>query len=466
MATTLVRGGTILTASDRYDADLFIDDGRVATIGRGLPAQADTVVEARGALVMPGGIDVHTHLDMPFGGTMSADDFHTGHVAAAHGGTTSHIDFAIQTRGKGLYHALDEWRAKAEGKAVIDYGFHMIVVDLNDGVYDEMTRLATDEGVTSFKLFMAYRGVLMVDDGTIFKVMQQARDCGGLICMHAENGDAIDALVAQARARGELAPKYHARTRPPRCEGEATGRALALAAVAGAPIYVVHVTCEDAVEQIRRARDRGQAAYGETCTQYFFCSEADYERPGFEGAKFVMSPPLREASHQERLWHAVRANDLQAVSTDHCPFGFENPPQKQLGKDDFSKIPNGAPGIEDRLLMLWDGGVNTGRISPNRFVELVSTNPAKIFGLWPRKGTIAVGSDADLVVWDPARRHTISAKTHHMNVDYNLYEGRTVTGSPTAVLSRGEVIVRDGEFLGRKGRGQFLKRQPGPPVIA
>lgn len=466
MPTTLIKNGTILTASDRYEADLYVREGRIAAIGRGLPLPADAVIDAAGRYVMPGGIDVHTHLDMPFGGTTSADDFYTGHVAAACGGTTSHIDFAIQTPGRGLYHAFDEWRAKAEGRAVIDYGFHMIVRDLNQGVYDEMTRLASEDGITSFKLFMAYRGVLMVDDGTIFRVMQQARDCGGMICMHAENGDAIDTLVAQARARGDLAPRFHASTRPPQCEGEATGRALALAAVAGVPIYIVHVTCEDAVERIRQARDRGQAAYGETCTQYFFCSEADYERPGFEGAKFVMSPPLRAAWHQERLWHAVRANDLQAVSTDHCPFGFEHPPQKQLGRDDFSKIPNGAPGIEDRLLMLWDGGVNTGRISPNRFVELVATNPAKLFGLWPRKGTIAIGADADLVVWDPSRRHTISAATHHMNVDYNLYEGRTVTGAPAVVLSRGEVIVHEGECLGRKGRGEFLKRTPGVPAIA
>ncbi len=466
MATILIKNGTVLTASDRYEADVYVEDGRIAAIGRALPLPAAEVIDAAGKLVMPGGIDVHTHLDMPFGGTVSADDFHTGHVAAACGGTTSHIDFAIQTPGKGLYHAFDEWRAKAEGKAVIDYGFHMIVRDLNPEVYAEITRLATHDGITSFKLFMAYRGVLMVDDGTIFRVMQQAREAGGIICMHAENGDAIDALIAQARARAEFAPKYHARTRPPQCEGEATGRALALAAVAGVPIYIVHVTCEDAIAQIRQARDRGQAAYGETCTQYFFCSEADYERPGFEGAKYVMSPPLRAAWHQERLWHAVRANDLQAVSTDHCPFGFEQPPQKQLGRDDFSKIPNGAPGIEDRLLMLWDGGVNTGRISANRFVELVATNPARLFGLWPAKGTVAIGADADLLVWDPAKQHTISATTHHMNVDYNLYEGRTVTGAPVVVLSRGEVIARDGQFVGRKGRGQFLRRRPGVPDLA
>ena len=465
MSTTLVKNGTIITASDRYDADVYVENGVIAVIGRNLPHGADTVVDASGLLVMPGGIDVHTHLDMPFGGTTSADDFLTGTRAAAHGGTTTVIDFAIQTPGQGLYQALDQWRAKAEGKAVIDYGFHMIVRDLNAEVYREMTRLALEDGLTSFKLFMAYRNVLMVDDGTIFRVMQQARECGGIVCMHAENGDTIDALVQQALGRGETAPKYHALTRPPQCEGEATGRALALAALAGVPIYIVHVTCWDALEKIAQARDRGQAAYGETCTQYLFLSYQDYERPGFEGAKFVMSPPLRDGWHQDRLWHGLKANDLQAVSTDHCPFSMETPPQKQLGRNDFSKIPNGAPGIEDRLMMVWDGGVRTGRLSPNRFVELMATNPARLFGLWPRKGTIAVGSDADLVVWDPEKQVTLSAKTHHMRVDYNLYEGRVVTGAPAVVLSRGEVIVRDGQFLGRAGRGAYLKRRPGAPAM-
>ncbi len=466
MSSVKITNGRILTASDTFTADVYVENGVISHIARELPLPADRTIDAAGHIVMPGGIDVHTHLDMPFGGTMSADDFRTGTTAAAHGGTTSVIDFAIQTRGKGLYHAFDEWRGKAEGKAVIDYAFHMIVLDLNDQVYDEMHRLATHDGLTSFKLFMAYPGVLMVDDGTIFKVMLQARESGGLICMHAENGHAIDTLVQRARARGQMAPKYHALTRPPQAEAEATHRALALAEMAGAPIYIVHVTCNDSMSKIAAQRERGLPAYGETCTQYLFLSYEDYERPGFEGAKFVMSPPLRDKSNQPLLWKGLRRNDLQVVSTDHCPFSMENPPQKQLGKDDFSKIPNGAPGIEDRLMMLWDGGVRTGQISEQRFVEIVSTNPAKMFGLWPRKGTIAVGADADIVVWDPNRQHTISAKTHHMNVDYNMYEGRTVTGAPSVVLSRGDVIVENGAFAGAAGRGQYVKRQPGLPAVS
>ena len=320
MSTVKIINGRILSASDTFTADIYIENGVVSHIARGLPMPADRTIDAAGQIVMPGGIDVHTHLDMPFGGTMSADDFRTGTTAAAHGGTTSVIDFAIQTRGKGLYHAFDEWRGKAEGKAVIDYAFHMIVLDLNDQVYDEMHRLATNDGLTSFKLFMAYPGVLMVDDGTIFKVMLQARESGGLICMHAENGHAIDTLVQRARARGQMAPKYHALTRPPQAEAEATHRALALAEMAGAPIYIVHVTCNDSMSKIAAQRERGLPAYGETCTQYLFLSYEDYERPGFEGAKFVMSPPLRDKSNQPLLWKGLRRNDLQIVSTDHCPF--------------------------------------------------------------------------------------------------------------------------------------------------
>lgn len=461
MPTTLVRNGTVVTASDRYDADILVEDGVIRAIGRGLPQRADTVVDAAGRLVMPGGIDAHTHLDLELdSGVVSADDFLTGTIAAAHGGTTTIVDFPTQARGQGLYEAFDRWRAKAEGKAVVDYGFHMIVRDVDAAVCREMQQLATADGVTSFKLFMAYRGALMLDDAALLRVMQQARECGALVCMHAENGDVIDELVRQALARGETAPKYHALTRPPACEGEATGRALTLAAIAGVPLYVVHVTCADAVEKIAAARGRGQEAFGETCPQYLFLSFQDYERPGFEGAKFVMSPPLRDAWHQDRLWHALRANDLQAVSTDHCPFGMDAPPRKRLGEGDFSKIPNGGPGIEDRLMLLWDGGVRTGRLSEHRFVELVSTNPARIFGLWPRKGTIAVGSDADMVIWDTGRRVMLSARTHHMRVDYNLYEGRVVTGAPAMVISRGEVIVEEGQFVGRPGRGQYLKRAP------
>ncbi len=464
MSTTLIKNGTIVTASDRYDADVYIDRGVISLIGRGLSLPADTVVEASGLLVMPGGIDVHTHLDMPFGGTRSADDFETGTVAAAHGGTTTLIDFAIQDFGQGLYPALDAWRQRAEGKSVIDYAFHMIVRELTEQVSIDMDRMVRHEGVTSFKLFMAYPGVFMVDDATIFKAMLKTRENGGLICMHAENGGVIDTLVKDALRKGEKAPKYHALTRPTRAEGEATARAIALAEMAGVPIYIVHLSCADALEKVKQARDMGLHAYAETCPQYLFLSYDDYEREGFEGAKYVMSPPLREQWHQDVLWKGLLRNDLQVVSTDHCPFCMNEPPQKQLGADDFSKIPNGAPGIETRLMLIWEG-VRARRISIHRFVELVAANPAKMFGLWPRKGTIAVGSDGDLVVWDPDKQVTISAATHHMRVDYNPYEGRVVTGAPAVVLSRGEVIVDHGEFKGRGGRGEFVKRVAGPPLV-
>jgi dihydropyrimidinase len=465
VSTTLVKNGTIVTASDRYQADLYIDKGVVTLIGQGLNLPAETVIDASGKLVMPGGIDVHTHLDMPFGGTTSADDFESGTIAAAHGGTTTLIDFAIQNFGEGLYPAYEGWLKRAEGRAVIDYGFHMIVRELTDAVSGEMDRMVRHEGITSFKLFMAYPGVFMVDDATIFKALLKTRENGGLICMHAENGGVIDTLVKDALRKGWTAPKYHALTRPTRAEGEATGRAIALAEMAGVPIYIVHLSCSDALEKVKLARDMGLPAYAETCPQYLFLSYEDYERPDFEGAKYVMSPPLREKWNQDALWKGLAKNDLQVVSTDHCPFCMNEPPQKQMGKDDFSKIPNGAPGIETRLMLVWDGGVRAGRIDMHKFVEIVSTNPAKMFGLWPRKGTIAVGSDGDLVIFDPEKVTTLSAKTHHMKVDYNPYEGRTVTGGPALVLSRGEVIVDHGAFKGRAGRGQFVKRQAGRPLV-
>jgi dihydropyrimidinase len=465
MSRTLVRNGTVVTASDRYQGDILIEDGVVVAIGRGLNLPADTTLDAAGKLVMPGGIDVHTHLDMPFGGTQSADDFETGTIAAAHGGTTTLIDFAIQDFGKGLYPALDGWRGKAEGRSVIDYAFHMIVRELNDQVAGDMDRLVRDEGVTSFKLFMAYPGVFQVDDATIFRALLRTRDNGGLICMHAENGGVIDTLVKEALRQGHKAPKWHALTRPTRAEGEATGRAIALSEMAGVPIYIVHLSCSDALEKVKQARDMGLPAYAETCPQYLFLSYEDYERPGFEGAKYVMSPPLRESWNQDALWKGLSKNDLQVVSTDHCPFCMNEPPQKQLGADDFSKIPNGAPGIETRLMLLWDGGVRAGKIDAHRFVEITSTNPAKMFGLWPRKGALAVGSDGDMVIWDPDKEVTLSAKTHHMRVDYNPYEGRVIKGAPVAVLSRGEVIVQDGKFTGSKGRGRFVKRDPGRPLV-
>jgi dihydropyrimidinase len=466
MTTTLVKNGTVITASDRYDADIYIDKGVITHIGQGLSMPADTVVDASGKLVMPGGIDVHTHLDMPFGGTTSADDFESGTIAAAHGGTTTLIDFAIQNFGEGLYPGFEAWMKRAEGKAVIDYGFHMIVRELTDQVSVDMDKMVRDEGVTSFKLFMAYPGVFMVDDATIFKALTKTRDNGGLICMHAENGGVIDTLVAEALRKGQTAPKYHALTRPPRAEAEATGRAVALAEMAGVPIYIVHLSCSAALEKIRQARDMGLPAYAETCPQYLFLSYEDYERPDFEGAKYVMSPPLREKWNQDALWKGLARNDLQVVSTDHCPFCMNEPPQKQAGKDDFSKIPNGAPGIETRLMLVWDGGVRAGRIDMHRFVEIVSTNPARMFGLWPKKGTVAVGSDGDLVLFDPERETTLSASTHHMRVDYNPYEGRVVRGSPAVVLSRGEVVVDHGNFKAKKGRGKYVKRQAGPPLVS
>jgi len=464
--TTLVKNGTVVTAGDRYDADIYIDKGRITLIGQGLNIPADTVVDASGKLVMPGGIDVHTHLDMPFGGTTSADDFESGTVAAAHGGTTTVVDFAIQNFGEGLFPAFEGWMKRAEGKAVIDYAFHMIVRELTDQVSGDMDRLTKHEGLTSFKLFMAYPGVFQVDDATIFRALLKTRENGGLVCMHAENGGVIDTLVKEALRKGQTAPKYHALTRPTRAEGEATGRAIALAEMADVPIYIVHLSCSDALEKIKQARDMGLPAYAETCPQYLFLSYEDYERPGFEGAGYVMSPPLREKWNQVALWKGLAKNDLQVVSTDHCPFCMNEPPQKQLGKDDFSKIPNGAPGIETRLMLLWDGGVRTGRIDAHRFVEITSTNPARMFGLWPRKGTVAVGSDGDLVIWDPDKEVTLSARTLHMRVDYNPYEGRVIKGAPAVVLSRGDVIVDHGQFKGGKGRGQFVKRQSGRPLVA
>jgi dihydropyrimidinase len=454
---TLIQGGTIVTASDTYRSDVGIANGRIAAIAADLPPEsARTVLSAKDAYVMPGGIDVHTHLDMPFGGTTSADDFESGTIAAAFGGTTTLIDFAIQYKGQSLRTAFDTWRSKAESKAVIDYGFHCIVTDLPDARLQEMDSLVR-EGVSSFKLFMAYPGVFMVEDAVIFKALSRAADNGAMICMHAENGGAIDVIVKRALAEGKTAPKYHALTRPTAAEAEAVGRAIALAEMAGAPVYIVHLSSNDALERVREARDRGLAVYAETCPQYLFLSIENFDVPGFEGAKYVFTPPLREKWHQDKLWKGLAQDQLQVVSTDHCPFCFKE--QKELGKDDFTKIPNGGPGIEHRLSLIFTGGVQGGRFSANRFVQLVSTAPAKLFGLYPRKGTIAVGSDADLVIFDPNREETISAATHHMRVDYSMFEGIRVKGVPRQVLVGGRTVIDQGRFLGRAGQGQFLKRQ-------
>ena len=451
---TLIKNGTIVTAVDHYRGDVLVEDEKIELIGTSLDFQADKVIDAAGKFVLPGGIDVHTHLDMPFGGATSADDFETGTIAAAFGGTTSIVDFAIQYKGQTLHHAWETWMKKADGKAVVDYGFHMIMTDLNDQTEQEMDALV-NQGVTSFKLFMAYRGIFMLDDGSIFKALLRTGQNGGTICMHAENGDVIDVLVQRALKAGHTAPKYHALTRPARAEAEATHRAIALAEIADVPIYIVHLSAAEALAMVTEARDRGLHAYAETCPQYLFLSYDNYEEPEFNGSKYVMSPPLRDRAKQAQLWRGLAFNDLQCISTDHCPFCMK---EKRLGEHDFSKIPNGAPGIETRMSLVYDGGVREGRISLNRFVELTATSPAKIFGLFPRKGTIAPGSDADIVVFDPNRTMTLSAKTLHMNVDYNPYEGRQVTGATDTVLTRGRVIIENGKFVGGKGGGSFLKR--------
>ena len=453
----LIQNGTIVNADSTQKADLLIDGATIKEIRASIPASsADKVVDATGLLLLPGGIDAHTHLDMPFGGSQSADDFLTGTRAAAIGGTTTIVDFAIQARGTKMRSALDTWWKKAEGKTCIDYGLHMIVTDLGTTGLEDMDDMVR-EGVASFKLFMAYPNVLMVDDATIFKALQRTAKNGALICMHAENGSVIDIIVQQALAEGKTAPIYHALTRPTRAEAEAVHRSIALAEMAGVPIYIVHLSSEDALNQVREARDRGLPAFAETCPQYLLLSIEDVADKGWEGAKYVFTPPLRERKNQPKLWEGLRRDNLQVVSTDHCPFCFED--QKALGKDDFTKIPNGGPGIENRLQLLHHHGVGQGNFSINRFVELVSTAPARIFGMYPKKGVLAVGSDADLVLWDPKQEHTISAATHHMRVDYSMFEGFHVRGNARDVYSRGELIVSGGQFIGKPGRGNYLRRE-------
>src|SRR5579872_3709634 len=456
MPSTLIKNGTVVTAERTFAADILIDGEKIRDIAPALPAEnAGRVIDAAGMLLMPGGIDVHTHLDMPFGGTTSSDDFETGTRAAAFGGTTTLIDFAIQPKGTKMRDALDIWWKKAEGRASIDYGLHMIVTDLGEAGLEDMDSLV-GEGVASFKLFMAYPGVLMVDDATIFQALGRTAKNGALICMHAENGGVIDVIVQRALAEGKTAPIYHALTRPVAAEAEAVHRAIAMAEIAGAPVYIVHLSSADALNEVRETRDRGVPAFAETYPQYLLLSIEELERPNFEGAKYVFTPPLRTKENLPKLWDGLKHDHLQVVSTDHCPFCFED--QKILGKDDFTKIPNGGPGIENRLQLIYHHGVNQGKLSLNRFVELVSTTPARIFGMYPRKGVLAAGSDADIVLWDPNADHTISAKTHHMRVDYSMFEGFRVKGNARMVVSRGEVIVDNGKFLGKPGRGQYLKR--------
>ena len=455
--SVLIKGGRIVTASDDYMGDVFVENGAVSLLGDSLDVAADKTIDATGKYVIPGAIDPHTHIELPFGGTVTCDDFTSGTVSAAFGGTTSLVDFCFQMPGQTFAQALDTWHEKIDRcKPVIDVGFHMAITDLKDGGTLADLAKVPDEGVTSYKVFMAYKGAVMVDDETLFKTLETASETGALVMVHAENGDAIDILVRRALAEGHTEPIWHARTRPPETEGEATNRAIQLARVAGAPLYVVHVSCKEAIEPIALAREKGWDIWGETCTQYLFIDESYLDQPDFEGGKYVYTPPPRPKENQGHLWKALDADVLSVFSTDHCPFNW--PEQKGLGKDDFSKIPNGGPGIENRLHMLHHFGVRGGRISLNRMVELTSTNVAKLFGLYPRKGTIAPGSDADIVVWDPEKPLTISAKTHHSNVNYNLFEGTEVVGAPEVVLVRGQVIVENDELAASPGAGQFIRR--------
>ncbi len=453
--TTLIKNGRIITATDDYIADVFIDGETVKTIGKNLAVQADKTIDATGKLVIPGSIDPHVHMELPFGGTVSSDDFETGTRAAAFGGTTSIIDFAIQYHGKTFQQTIDDWDAKAEGRCAIDYSYHLAVTEYEPRHEPEFKKIV-DRGITTFKIFLAYPGVFMIDDTTMFRVMQSAGQAGGMTLVHAENGIAISQMINNLVAAGKMEPKYHAQSRPPVMQADGVARALRVGEVAKAPVFIVHVSCESAMKEIVRSRDEGHASYGETCTQYLFLDETYYDKPNFEGAKYVFTPPLVPKENIEPLWKGLKLGYLQEVSTDHCPFHFKG--QKELGRGDFRKIPNGGPGVEDRLSMVYQGGVVERGWSLNKWVDVCCTASAKMFGMFPKKGTIAVGSDADIVVYDHNKERTISAKTHHMNCDYSLFEGWRIKGQPLTVLSRGNTIVENGKYVGQKGDGKFIKR--------
>jgi dihydropyrimidinase len=450
----LIKNGRIITAADDYAADIFIEGESISRIGRNLDVQADTVINASGKLVMPGGIDPHVHLDMPFMGTYSSDNYETGTRAALYGGTTTVIDFILQTQGKSLQSALQEWKGRSDNNAVGDYSFHMAVTDFNDETKKEIQHFIEQEGITSFKTFMAYKGALMIDDRQMIGLMDEVKKHGGLINVHATNGDMIDYLIAKHKSEGKLSPLYHYLSQPEVTEAEASERFVDMANYTGCPGYIVHLTCEGALNAVRNATKRNQNVFVETCIQYLILDASLYEQ-NFEGAKWVMSPPLREKKDQETLWAGINQGMVQVVATDHCPFMWE---QKLMGKDDFSKIPNGHPAIENRMELLFSEGVNKGRITLNKYVEVASTNAAKIFGMFPKKGTIAVGSDADIVLFDANEKHTLSAKTHHMNVDYSGYEGWELTGKVKTVLLRGQIVIDNNECKVQKGYGKFVKR--------
>jgi len=458
---TLIQNGTIVNAGGRLRGDVLIDGERIAAVGADLRAPGAQTIDAEGLYILPGGIDVHTHLELPVSGTVASDDYFTGQRAAAFGGTTTNIDFAIQPAGGSLRDGIAQWLHKAAGKACIDYALHANIARFRDDLLDELPGLIAD-GVTSLKMLMAYKGSVMVDDAALFKTLRRCADTGMLPMVHCENGDAIDLLQREAAARGQFAPRYHAATRPDWCEGEATHRAISLAAMAGSPLYVVHMTCAKSLDALRYGRARRVPVVGETCTQYFFFTRDHLAAPGFEGAKFVCSPPFRAAADQDALWQAIADRTLSVVATDHCPFYFDGGPHnahgKELGRDDFRRIPNGVPGIEERMRLLWHFGVGSGRLTPERFVELTATAPARVFGLHPRKGAIVPGADADILLWDPEQAHMFAAATQQTRCDYTLYEGWPTRGGPRAVYLRGRPIVENGEWRGAAGAGQFIRR--------
>ncbi|MES2285748.1 MAG: dihydropyrimidinase [Bacteroidota bacterium] len=457
----LIKNGRIITAADDYIADIYIENEKIVTIGKNLSVTADQVIDAKNKLVIPGGIDPHVHLDMPFMGTYSSDNYETGTRAALFGGTTMVIDFILQTQGKSLYSALNEWKGRSDGNAVGDYSFHMAVTDFNENTKAEIKDMIEKEGITSFKTFMAYKGALMIDDRQMVGLMNEVKKQGGMVTTHATNGDMIDYLVAKHRSEGKLSPIYHYISQPEITESEATGRFADMAQYTGVPAYVVHMTCEGALNHIRDASKRNQKVFVETCIQYLVLDASLYDK-GFESAKWVMSPPLREKKDQATLWAGINQGIVQVVATDHCPFMWE---QKKMGENDFSKIPNGHPAIEHRMELLFSEGVVKEKISLNKFVEVTSTNVAKIFGMYPQKGTIAVGSDADIVIFDPNEKHIISVNNHHMNCDYSGYEGWEITGKCKTVILRGKVAVDDNKLLVDKGYGKFIKRNKVSSII-
>lgn len=466
---TIIKNGFVITAGDSIYQDILIKNGIIKSLGKDFNEEGAEIIDAAGMYIMPGGIDAHTHLDMPFGGTVSSDDFFTGHRAAAFGGTTCHIDFALQSKGQTLKQGVLDWKKKAAGKAAVDYSFHIGVTDPTDETIQEIPEIKA-EGVTSLKVFLAYKDLFQVDDTAFMKIMSKAAENGILTMVHAENGDAIALKTKELLEDGCTEMKYHSIAHSEAIESEAINRAVYFVEITGAPLYIVHIASGNGVEAVRNGRRKGLPVMGETCVQYLYITEDKLNQEGFEGAKYICSPPPKKEEDKKAIWEGVCDGTIQTIATDHCPFWFDGTkkgrtPGKELGINSWAKVPNGVPGIEDRFPLTWDGAVNTGKITPNRFVEIISSNPAKIFGLYPKKGTIAVGSDADIVIFNPVKKHTISAKTHHMNVDYNLYEGKTVTGWPEKVLVRGRLLVDGDKWLGEKGYGEFVFRKADNEIL-